>query len=81
MLKQASAVTLETSGMVTVGVVAAIALAALVVAAFLAKEVLAAPTGTTGQAKKSRDQWPRLAVVRYAGGNVWLRTRLACGRP
>ncbi len=46
MLSQASAVTLETSGMVTVGVVAAISLAALVVAAFLAKEVLAAGTGT-----------------------------------
>jgi K(+)-stimulated pyrophosphate-energized sodium pump len=46
MLNKAAAVTLESGGMLTVGVVAAIALAALVVAAFLAREVLAASTGT-----------------------------------
>ena len=46
MLNQASAVALDTSGVVTVGVVAAISVAALVVAGFLAREVLAANTGT-----------------------------------
>ena len=46
MLTQATAISLDSGQMLTVGVVGAIALAALVVALILAREVLAAPTGT-----------------------------------